>query len=198
MLTLGLLGRGREAVSQFLIERFYMTSRPPPLISLQNDAGVWETSAKIPYWWRVAPHIWLVLLIGTSSEVISLKPVVVSRNVGCFLRHSCWPRERKRTIWIRYCHLNVLVFFSSHFALLLRTDDEGSEETMDTESQQKSTLSNDVYKQASVDFSSLFVFSHSTYRKPREGAIANYVIWLKSKTCNIYGLCRVACLSSKL
>ena len=29
MLTLGLLGRGREAVSQSLIERFYMTSRPP-------------------------------------------------------------------------------------------------------------------------------------------------------------------------
>ena len=88
----------------------------------------------------------------------ALKPLVVSRNVGCFLRHSCWPRERKRTIWIRYCHLNVLVFFSSHFALLLRTDDEGSEETMDTESQQKSTLSNDVYKQASLDFSSLFCF----------------------------------------
>ena len=50
-------------------------------------------------------------------------------------------------------------FFFSHFAFLLRTDDEGSEETMDTESQQKSTLSNDVYKQASLDFSSLFVFS---------------------------------------
>ena len=26
-------------------------------------------------------------------------------------------------------------------------------------------------------------FSHSTYRKPREDTIANYVIWLKSKTC---------------
>ena len=73
-------------------------------------------------------------------------------------------------------HLNVLVFFSSHFALLLRTDDEGSEETMDTESQQKSTLSNEVYKQASLDVSSLVVFSHSTYRKPREDAITNYVI----------------------
>ena len=68
------------------------------------------------------------------------------------------------------------VFFSSHFALLLRTDDEGSEETMDTESQQKSTLSNEVYKQASLDVSSLVVFSHSTYRKPREDAITNYVI----------------------
>ena len=54
--------------------------------------------------------------------------------------------------------MDVLLFFFSYFALLLRTDDEGSEETMDTESQQKSTLSNDVYKQASLDFSSLFVF----------------------------------------
>ena len=66
---------------------------------------------------------------------------------------------------------------------MLRTDDEGSEETMDTESQQKSTLSNEVYKQASLDVSSLVVFSHSTYRKPREDAITNYVIRLKSKTC---------------
>jgi len=85
--------------------------------------------------------------------------------------------KEKCSIWNRYCNLNVLVFFfSSHFALLLRTDDEGSEETMDTESQQKSTLSNDVYKQASLDFSSLVVFCHSTYRKPRENAIADYVI----------------------
>ena len=109
----------------------------------------------------------------------ALKPMLVSRNVGCFLRHSCWPRERKRSIWIRNCNLNVLVcfvFFSFYFALLLRTDDEGSEETMDTESQQKSTLSNDVYKQASLDFLSLVVFSHSIYRKPREDAITNYVI----------------------
>ena len=61
-------------------------------------------------------------------------------------------------IWTFY----LFIFF--HVALLLRTDDEGSEETMDTESQQKSTLSNEVYKQASLDVSSLVVFSHSTYR----------------------------------
>ena len=122
-------------------------------------------------------QIWIVWnFCARSSEVISLKPVVVSRNVGCFIRHSYWPHERKRPIWIRDCNLNVLVFFSSHFALLLRTDDEGSEETMDTESQQKSTLSNDVYKQASLDVSRLVVFSHSTYRKPRDDAITNYVI----------------------
>ena len=28
---------------------------------------VWETSAEIPYWWRVTTQIWLVLLIGWSK-----------------------------------------------------------------------------------------------------------------------------------
>ena len=84
------------------------------LVSPQND--VWETSAEIPYWWRVTSQIWVVLLIGRAtweiyfnqSEalprsgwwlVISMeflhlflrhhlagKPGVVSPNVGCFLR----------------------------------------------------------------------------------------------------------------
>ena len=67
---------------------------------------VWETSAEIPYWWRVTTQIWLVLLIawrnqseavpssGISMEFLCSflrrhfagKPVVASRNVGCFLR----------------------------------------------------------------------------------------------------------------
>ena len=33
-----------------------------PLVSLPN--GVWETTAQIPYWWRVTTQIWVVLLIG--------------------------------------------------------------------------------------------------------------------------------------
>ena len=33
-----------------------------PLVSPPND--VWETSAEIPYWWRVTTQIWEVLLIG--------------------------------------------------------------------------------------------------------------------------------------
>ena len=92
-----------QTYSVFYAHRF------PPL----ND--VWETSAEIPYWWRVTTQIWVVLLIGwikfptrpDQSEalprsgqwrVISMeflrsflrrhlagKPVVASRNVGCFL-----------------------------------------------------------------------------------------------------------------
>ena len=84
------------------------------LCRLRND--VWETSAGIPYWWRVIAQIWAVLLIGWSKfrsryhqsevrprcgywQVISMeflrsflrrhfagKPVVASRNVGCFVR----------------------------------------------------------------------------------------------------------------
>ena len=38
-------------------------------------------------------------------------------------------------------------FFLFHCAQLNSSDEEGSEETMDTESQQRSTLSNEVYKQ---------------------------------------------------
>ena len=30
-----------------------------------ND--VWETSAEIPYWWRVTTQIWVVLLIGLAA-----------------------------------------------------------------------------------------------------------------------------------
>ena len=37
----------------------------PPLVSPRND--VWETSAEIPYWWRVTTRIWVVLLIGCSK-----------------------------------------------------------------------------------------------------------------------------------
>ena len=37
----------------------------PPLVSPRND--VWETSAEIPYWWRVTTQIWVVLLIGWSK-----------------------------------------------------------------------------------------------------------------------------------
>ena len=33
-----------------------------PLVFTPND--VWETSAEVPYWWRVTTLIWVVLLIG--------------------------------------------------------------------------------------------------------------------------------------
>ena len=84
-----------------------------PLVSPPND--VWETSAEIPYWWRVTTQIWVVLLIGRAAwefyfnqsealprsgwwRVISMQflrlflrrhlagAVVASPNVGCFLR----------------------------------------------------------------------------------------------------------------
>ena len=36
-----------------------------PLVSPGNY--VWETSAEIPYWWRVTTQIWVVLLIGWNK-----------------------------------------------------------------------------------------------------------------------------------
>ena len=37
----------------------------PRLIPPRND--VWETIARIPYWWRVTSQVWVVLLIGWSK-----------------------------------------------------------------------------------------------------------------------------------
>ena len=37
-----------------------------PLVSLQNN--VWETSAEIPYWWRIPKQTWVVLLIISWSK----------------------------------------------------------------------------------------------------------------------------------
>ena len=39
-----------------------------PLVSPRND--VWETSAEIPYWWRVTNHVWVVSLIGRTAREI--------------------------------------------------------------------------------------------------------------------------------
>ena len=37
----------------------------PSVVSPRNE--VWETTAEIPYLWRVTSHIWVVLLIGWKS-----------------------------------------------------------------------------------------------------------------------------------
>ena len=42
-----------------------------PVVSPPND--VWETSAEIPYWWRVITQIWVVLLIGRAAWEIWFK-----------------------------------------------------------------------------------------------------------------------------
>ena len=88
----------------------------PTTVSRRND--VWETSADIPYWWRVTTQIWVVFLIGraaceicltnekhyqdlgTDASLVGLrsylrrhfagKLLLASRNVGCFLRLAWW------------------------------------------------------------------------------------------------------------
>ena len=37
----------------------------PPLVSSRNE--VWETSAEVPYWWRITTQIRVVLLIGRAT-----------------------------------------------------------------------------------------------------------------------------------
>ena len=45
----------------------------PPLVSPRND--FWETSAEIPYRWRVITEIWVVLLIGLKQISHVARPI---------------------------------------------------------------------------------------------------------------------------
>ena len=86
------------------------------MVSPPND--VWETSAEIPYWWRITTQIWLVLLIGLAlgsdassvwnfcahfSDVIwrANQQWVASPHVSCFLRLEFCP------------HLNLHIYCMS-------------------------------------------------------------------------------------
>ena len=60
------------ANESFLIDNtFILSLRKQPTFGdattgfLQND--IWETSAEIPFWWRVTTQIWVVLLIGRAA-----------------------------------------------------------------------------------------------------------------------------------
>ena len=53
----------------------------PPLISSRSD--VLETSAEIPYWWRVTTQIWVVHLIGWNK----LQPI--KSTTQCTVFFSC-------------------------------------------------------------------------------------------------------------
>ena len=50
------------------------------LVSPRND--VWETSAEIPYWWRVSTQIWVVLLIGRAAWKIFFNQSVAQPRTG--------------------------------------------------------------------------------------------------------------------
>ena len=41
-----------------------------PVQKLYPTVLAWETSAEIPYWWRVSTQIWVVLLIGRAAQEI--------------------------------------------------------------------------------------------------------------------------------
>ena len=69
---MGLLGRGREAVSQSLIERFYMTSRPPYWISKQSNDGDFSVPNR-----SCGSRTWL------SSFPINLKRVKTAYISAC-------------------------------------------------------------------------------------------------------------------
>ena len=57
-----------------------------PLVSPTND--VWETSAEIPYWWRITTQIWVVLLIGCYFASQHYLIYLCKVNKGCCF--CCW------------------------------------------------------------------------------------------------------------
>ena len=90
-----------------------------PLVFPPND--VWETSAEIPYWWRVTTQIWVVLLIGCfffstnqkhyldlggdgssvwTALVSTQKTVLWPREMitsSCWIKRKCIQINRERT-----------------------------------------------------------------------------------------------------
>ena len=115
-----------------------------PLVSPWND--VWETSAEIPYWWRVITQMWLVeanfqpirsrwwRVIGMEflrsflRRYFAGKPVLASWNVACFLRigktpHLVWNDNVNEVEAERFpypiCSRFFISLFSQLFALFL-------------------------------------------------------------------------------
>ena len=108
---------------------------PPQVVYARHD--VWETSAKIPYWWRVTTQIWGVLLTGWSrfptnkkhhpdpgSRVVARhqygisvlvshtsfcgKPPETSRSVRCFLRLLFWSNIWVMTFWCQSFYIYLI------------------------------------------------------------------------------------------
>ena len=65
----------------------------PPVVYPRND--VWETSAEIPYWWRVTTQIRVVLLIGRVAREIW---PWTSQWRGNWLRPTSWATTS--IIWV--------------------------------------------------------------------------------------------------
>ena len=139
---------------------------------------------------RSTIQIWVVWnFYACSSEVISRWNHWWYRGMAAvFLGIVAGHVEEKRSIWIRYCNLNVLVFFFFFFftfCLFVKNwrwrfwRNNGYRITTEIHAFKWCIQTG---KSWFVKFGCFFFF-HSTYRKPREDAVANYVIWLKSKTC---------------
>ena len=62
-----------------------------PLVSPPND--VWETSAEIPYWWRVTTRIWVVLLIGGAAWKIWF-----NQRISALVSQSSFCRETSGSV----------------------------------------------------------------------------------------------------
>ena len=87
--------------------RYFAT---PPLASQSSRNDVLETTAEIPYWWRVTTQIWVVLPIGwskfpTRSDQSDATPNNYYKNVFviCFC-NLCWTWNNRNVAYI-YSHI---------------------------------------------------------------------------------------------
>ena len=87
--------------------RYFATS---PLASQSSRNDVLETTAEIPYWWRVTTQIWVELPIGwskfpTRSDQSDATPNNYYKNVFviCFC-NLCWTWKNRNVAYI-YSHI---------------------------------------------------------------------------------------------
>ena len=54
---------------------------------------VWETSAKIPCWWRVTSQIWVVFLIGRAAQEICFNQSETLPRISALVSQTSFHRE---------------------------------------------------------------------------------------------------------
>ena len=117
----------------------------PPLVSPRND--VWETSAEIPYWWRVTTQIWVVLLIGwskfpTRHDQSKALPRVTRHHYGISARFS-WSSCRVETSkGVAKCRLFSKAWTLRNWKTLRERNHWGSREVFQTYRQLKERVLN--------------------------------------------------------
>ena len=110
----GLAGGIVMRAGYFLPSENSLHSATPPLLSPRND--LWGMSAEMPYWWRVAIQIWVVLLIGRVNllqPVRSTTPIALVSQTSFRGETSGGVAKCRLFSWPRRSQLDLLPNFSN-------------------------------------------------------------------------------------